>query len=329
MVEVARGADSTPGVTRPHIPIVTEEEPIEHEYQAILKPPVNGSEAMQAPQSDDSLDFVEAGSSGAHAPMSNEEVLVHQPPNGMCLDDDVLMVDEDGAVSMSSPKLNGNLVYGLGNPSTGLSQSDLSVSSSTGSNPGYSYGNQHSYTVESKGYQSSSPRFGDNADADGKSSAIHASEINDENHTKPIITAAIYKTDLSPTDVLNDSHADVDMDSIEEKESDEDQISVTEIPAPIEFETNANYQPSKVAHANGFATGLVTIPETNGKHHPEDINENEISESNEFDSLINLPPPPICDEIKHLNEITVIENGNMDSLPPPPPEVAAGVPDNS
>lgn len=38
-----------------------------------------------------------------------------------------------------------------------------------------------------------------------------------------------------------------------------------------------------------------------------------------FDSLMNLPDPPSMDEIKLLNEFAMVENNNMDSLPPPPP----------
>lgn len=289
-----------------------------------------------ATQSDDSIDFIEASSSGTHAPMNNEEVLVHQPPNGFYIDDDVLMVDEDGAVSMSSPKLNGNIIHDdkndFDNAQTGLSQSDLSISSSTGSNPGYSYGNQQPYMVDTNGYHSNSPRFTDKINSETKSKSIYMKDTitNDVNHTKPIITAAIYKTDLSPTDVLNDSNVDIEMNSIEEKNSDnEDQISVTEIPAPIEFNTNENiYKTCKTINENGFTTGLVTIPEINGKNHSDDINDNETSDINDFDSLINLPAPPTCDEIKHLNDIT-LENGNLDSLPPPPPEVTAGGPDHS
>lgn len=44
-----------------------------------------------------------------------------------------------------------------------------------------------------------------------------------------------------------------------------------------------------------------------------------------YDSLICLPSPPTIDEIKQLNDITLLENNNMDSLPPPPPpEVIEG-----
>lgn len=47
---------------------------------------------------------------------------------------------------------------------------------------------------------------------------------------------------------------------------------------------------------------------------------NEIIENGDgYDSLICLPAPPTIDEIKQLNDITLLENNNMDSLPPPPP----------
>lgn len=47
---------------------------------------------------------------------------------------------------------------------------------------------------------------------------------------------------------------------------------------------------------------------------------NDIIENGDgFDSLICLPAPPTIDEIKQLNDITLLDNNNMDSLPPPPP----------
>lgn len=47
---------------------------------------------------------------------------------------------------------------------------------------------------------------------------------------------------------------------------------------------------------------------------------NEIIENGDgYDSLICLPAPPTIDEIKQLNDITLLDNNNMDSLPPPPP----------
>lgn len=292
-------------------------------------------------------DYANAGSSNIHGFKNNEAVLVHQPPNGICGDDDVLMVDEDGAVSMSSPKLNGNGISTktlLGSTNTGLSQSDLSLSSSAGSNQGYCYGNQEVYTVESKAYSSTSPRFNS---IDVERLILHepnAEQINDEafeaelingniENSKPIITAAIYKSDSNPVEIGNCIEMEAEVN--ESKEILAEEITTETIPVPIGFATIEKQKAIEIdtnANNNG-----ISPSKTNGKFHPIEENDaikNETllnDETNEFDSLINLPaPPPGCDEYKHLNEFGSIDNGNLDSLPPPPPppEIAVGGPTN-
>lgn len=343
VVEVARGADSTVGMTKPHIPLAVPEDLHPSECQSQLNA-LTEELLAGIGQSMGHDDYAVAGSSGSHAhgSKSNEEVLVHQPPNGICADDDVLMVDEDGTVSMSSPKMNGNGMSSkalLGSTNTGLSQSDLSLSSSAGSNQGYSYGNQEVYTVEPKGYPSTSPRFnsiggqGMNSHQ-GNAEPINSKMVepqltngNDVVNSKPIITAAIYKSDSNSVEIGNCAEMEAEAEVNETKE-----ILAETIPVPIEFETAEN---KKVTiQIETIPTNGISTPKTNGKFHPieeSDVNENEIQslndESNEFDSLMNLPaPPPTCDEFKHLNEFGPHDNGNLDSLPPPPPEVAAGGP---
>lgn len=344
MVEVARGADSTVGMSKPHIPLAVAEDLHPSECQSQLNALTD--ELLAGIAHDD---YAVAGSSGSHVygSKSNEEVLVHQPPNGICADDDVLMVDEYGAVSMSSPKMNGNGMPSkalLGSTNTGLSQSDLSLSSSAGSNQGYSYGNQEVYTVESKGYPSTSPRFnpigaqGTNshdANAEQLNSEIVEPQFtngNDVVNSKPIITAAIYKCDSNSDEIGNCVEMEAEAEVNETKEILADELVSEPIPVPIEFET---IDKKKVTiQVETLPTNGISTPKTNGKFHPieeSDVNENEIQslndESNEFDSLMNLPaPPPTCDEFKHLNEFGPLDNGNLDSLPPPPPEVAAGGP---
>lgn len=349
MVEVARGADSTVGITKPHIPLAVAEDLYPAECQSQLNVHHSDEHHFMAglAQSVCIDDYAIASSSGnnGHGSKGNEEVLVHQPPNGICADDDVLMVDEDGAVSMSSPKFNGNGMSSkalLGSTNTGLSQSDLSLSSSTGSNQGYCYGNRDVYTVETKGYPSTSPRF--NA-TDVERSHDHETNVeqinfeivepelhngNDILNSKPIITAAIYKSESNPIEIGNG--IDMQTDVIKTKEIHIEEFAPETIPAPIEFETNEN---KKVIHVETIPTNDHSTPKTNGTFHSieeNDVNENEMSqneESNEFDSLMNLPaPPPTCDEYKHVNEFGQLDNGNLDSLPPPPPEVAAGGPSN-
>lgn len=346
VVEVARGADSTVGITKPHIPLAVAEDLHPAECQSQLNAHIADALLTGIAHSIGHDDYTVAGSSGSngHGSKSNEKVLVqcHQPPNGICADDDVLMVDEDGAVSMSSPKINGNGMSSkalLGSTNTGLSQSDLSLSSSTGSNQGYCYGNQEVYTVESKGYASTSPRYNaidterlhsNDTNAESANSDVGEAELTNGKaiaNTKPIITAAIYKSD---SNIEIEQCVEMEAEVNETKEICVEEFAPETISAPIEFKTIEN---QKVLQVETIPKNGISTPKTNGKFHPieeSDVNENEMSlndETNEFDSLMNLPaPPPTCDEYKHLNEFGPLDNGNMDSLPPPPPEVAAGGP---
>lgn len=348
VVEVARGADSTVGVTKPHIPLAVAEDLHPAECQSQLDALTEELMAGIA-QSVGMDDYAVASGSNGHGSKSNEEVLIHRPPNGICADDDVLMVDEDGAVSMSSPKVNGNDMSSkalLGSTNTGLSQSDLSMSSSAGSNQGYCYGNQEMYTVASKGYPSTSPRFHaidterlinshDADNAEPLNCEVVAPELtngNDVVNSKPIITAAIYKSNSSLIEIENCVEMEAEVN--ETKEIPGDELPLEPIPAPVEFDTTENQKVIQI-QVETIPTNGISMPKTNGKFHPideSDVNENEMSlneEPNEFDSLMNLPaPPPTCDDYKHLNEFGPLDNGNLDSLPPPPPEVAAGGPSN-
>lgn len=316
VVEVARGADSNACSINPHVPLVTQpDQPQENSDIEVV-----------------SNDFIKndydlTNDCGATFVNGNEEVLVHPPPNGIGSDDDVLTVDEEGAVSMSSPQFNGNangvsMKAMCGSTNTGLSQSDLSISSS-GSNQGYCYGSQQPYMIDPKGYQSNSPHPSssekeriiipepfDSVDMDRENA-------NDE-YCKPVITAAICK--VEPNNLV-EPQTTIDTDNNLESIVTNDTI----------------IQKSIDIHENGIKSiplGTVEkLPETNGKHHngENDYNENVtgIDETNEFDSLMNLPAPPTCDEIKQLNDITTMDNGNLDSLPPPPPpEIVSGGPIN-
>lgn len=115
--------------------------------------------------------------------LNNEEIQVHQPPQGIG-DDEILNVDDDGVISMSSRQLNGDdsMRPICGSANTGLSQSDLSISDSCGSNQGYCYGSQQPYTVETQGYQSSSPHLTNDV-----------KPVMSPSNSKPIIKSAIYK----------------------------------------------------------------------------------------------------------------------------------------
>lgn len=324
MVEVARGADSN--------------------STSILKSQISADHALQGqttivevPEVPDeqikTIDYASLNDNNACL-KSNEEVLVHQPPNGMCNDDDddVLMIDEDGAVSMSSPKLNGNKDRNIAAPqsniSTGLSQPDLSISSSGGSNRAYCYGAQETYTVETKGYQSSSPHRStphiDRALTPEPITVIsdteHVNELN-ANDIPPIAAPDEFNIDPLPIDSLNEYIIPTfdNNDTIATK--------LLKINAEIQNGNVEQEQYIEHVHQNGIKTESIVTSEINGKingNHQNGFNGDDRligDESNEYDSLMNLPAPPLCDDIKQFTDVTQMDNGNMDTLPPPPPEL--------
>lgn len=310
VVEVARGADSN------STPVLISPLPPDHALQG-------QSTIVEVPEEHaTNVDYASSNDGNGASLKSNEKVLVHPPPNGMCTDDDVLMIDEDGAVSMSSPKLNAHQINGAIAVNTGLSQSDLSISSSGGSNRAYCYGPQETYTVETKGYQSASPHQStphiDRVTPEPItviSDTEHTTEIN-ENDLAPIATTDEFIVDPLPIDNFNENITSV---------LDNDGILKKLLQNNVELD-NGN---ERIEHTqlNGIKTESIATTEINGKlngNHENGFNGNEhlIEESNEFDSLMNLPAPPPCDDIIQFNDITQLENGNIDTLPPPPPITA-------
>lgn len=335
VVEVARGADSntTPiqqinmnnngGAT---VAMTTEQifsnaVSLQAQQSAIVEMPEEQMKTIDYESSNDGIDH-------ASCSKSNEQVLVHPPPNGICNDDDILIIDEDGSVSMSSPKFNGNNynnnVCDPTNVNTGLSQSDLSVSSSDGSNRAYCYGTQEPYTVDTQGYQSLSPH-------------LHTIQVEQINITPEPITVISDNVEHANQINENDSQSIViddfnveplPIDSVNENENNVAPLAIIDnaitikmaLKTNIEIE-NGNIQQTETIHQNGFKSNVILNGKLNGEH-KNGFNGNDISidDSNEFDSLINLPAPPICDDIKQFTDVTALDNNNMDSLPPPPPE---------
>lgn len=249
----------------------------------------------------------------------NDEIQVHQPPPA---DDELLTVDEYGAVSMASQKINGKsdetMLPNCGNTNTGLSQSDLSISSSCCSNQGYTYGTQQHYTIDSKGYQTSSTHA--IIDVLPPKSDISLSSPNPPisntatPNFKPIIMAAIYKQesvdpgssypeDGRPGKLRTDKNALL--------------VKSPQSSATVNVDSISQW-PGKEEVLNEeqrlLGNGILTDIEENSNGDPS-ID----ADSGPFDSLLNLPAPPTIDEIKQLNDITLLDNNNMDSLPPPPP----------
>lgn len=189
---------------------------------------------------------------------------------------------------------------------TGLSQSDLSLTSSNSSNQNYSYGDKDTYQFEEKGYKGSSPKRIINVHCHDLKPLIENSPpapIGDRN--KPVITSAIFK---------NDSHEDG-----EPLKSDAQATQGNGVIPPPKDE---DVEKAKIHKINGIIKNgldeIISVPDEN-------CNDAIISppytngcngELN-MDSLSFLPAPP--EELS--NDQTILELTSLDSLPPPPPEM--------
>ena len=313
VVEVARGADSNHSCNGKLNHDKLNHNHVNHNYENNDYP---NSNSKKISRDDETL-------------LNNEDVQVHAPPfqTDGTSDDELLTVDEDGAVSMSSQKFNGDdsMRPICGSSNTGLSQSDLSISSSCGSNQGYTYGTQQAYTVDSKGYQSSSPHYTNDVQP------LIPSPQN--NSSKPIITAAIYKQDsIDPSSSYpEDGRAGklrTDKNAMLPENSPKSPISVKEESNDISKESKPIVEEQRIV-GNGVLASIAEGPVENCLSTPEKVALETVETG--FDSLINLPAPPSVDEIKQLSELTLSENNNMDSLPPPPPPelIVDGLPINA
>ncbi|KAG5683065.1 hypothetical protein PVAND_012371 [Polypedilum vanderplanki] len=169
---------------------------------------------------------------------------------------------------------------------TGLSQSDLSLTSSNSSNQNYTYGDRDAYQFEDKGYRGSSPKRIINVHCHDLKPLIENSppaQVDD----KPVITSAIYKEDNEP--LKSDIQATINGNS-------------------DEIITNGSSTP-KVHKINGIIlkNGLDEIISVSDENCNETIVKNDCN--GEMDSLSFLPAPPPAEE----NELMSMEN-----FPPPP-----------
>lgn len=372
VVEVARGADSNSTPIMANIAGAA----MAMEQMTVSPRQTQPTIVEVAEDQPKSVDY--ASSNDGNAPSctrSNEKVLVHPPPR---MEEDVLMIDEDGAVSMASPKHNGGTLDGAcggiatdgggsSSVNTGLSQSDLSVSSSGGSNR-YSYGQQESYAVAMKAHPTTvSPNKGiapialveqmelmdqiDSIEPESIEPGIPTPEpitvISDTEHEYEHEHESQINENGSPEHAL-DNNSTFKPEQIQTIDIiNENQISTTKdngciltkalkMNAEIENgngngNANSNGNDPQLYEQNhhqqnGFKSQSITNITTNGKQNGDlkngfNGNEHLMDDSSDFDSLMNLPAPPTCDEIKQFNDITTLDNGNMDSLPPPPPEI--------
>lgn len=185
---------------------------------------------------------------------------------------------------------------------TGLSQSDLSLTSSNSSNQNYTYGDKDAYQFEEKGYKGSSPKRVINVHCHDLKPLIENSPpapIEDLN--KPVITSAIFK---------NDSH--------ENGEPLKSDAQATEGNGIIPATNGEDLDSVKVHKVNGLISAMkngldeiISVPDENCNDAFTKIDCN--GELN-MDSLSFLPAPP-----EELSDQCILELTSMDSLPPPPP----------
>ncbi|CAO1407845.1 unnamed protein product, partial [Diamesa hyperborea] len=220
---------------------------------------------------------------------------------------------------------------------TGLSQSDLSLTSSNSSNQGYSYGNTDTYQFEEKGYKGSSPKRVINIHCHDLKPLIENSPPNDPN--KPVIKSAIYKDDTP--DIVKNAYAEggqvlkSDVQAFEDNET-RQKVEVNN------NHNNLNNNDIKVHKVNGIIPSMknglddiVSVPEEYSDNPIISAPPSLIAPLAKFecngevnmDSLSFLPAP--SDELtQQLNDI--LELNSMDSLsfpPPPPPTDMVIIPD--
>lgn len=172
---------------------------------------------------------------------------------------------------------------------TGLSQSDLSLTSSNSSNQNYSYGDKDTYQCEEKGYKGSSPKR----------------IINIHNHDlKPLIEnsppATMVTEKIIPSPHMKKKNFD---------NSDDEQPKVHQQPKLNGIIKNGHDEIISMTDENFNDT---PPPMMNGSCHAAEIN---------LDSLSSFPAPP--EDVNDPNSI--LELTSIDSLPPPPPEMTIEV----
>lgn len=272
IVESARGADQNGS----HKPSPLQQKPAE---APLVIPEEIKIDTLQS-------HFTPSSPEEEHKQPKPEQVEVHTPPAE--LKEDLIPKGPESAIC------NGT--------KTGLSQSDLSLTSSSSSNQNYTYGDKEAYQFEEKGYKSSSPKRIINVHChDLKPLIENSPPTTIEDLNKPVITSAIFKNE-SPDEA---EHLKSDVQAIEEN-------------GVIPTTNGEDLDKAKVHKVNGFITTMkngldeiISVPDENCNDAFTKIDCN--GELN-MDSLSYLPAPP-----EELNDQCILELTSMDSLPPPPP----------
>lgn len=277
IVEAARGADQNGS----HKPSPLQQKPAE---APLVIPEEIKIDTLQS-------HFTPSSPEEEHKQPKPEQVEVHTPPRDV-------EAKEEGVKKDPEPVIcNG--------AKTGLSQSDLSLTSSNSSNQNYTYGDKESYQCEEKGYKGSSPK---------RIISVHCHDLKPliensppapvEDLNKPVITSAIFK---------NDSHDD--------REYLKSDSLAVEQNGDVPSKKDEDLDKAKIHKINGLImkNGLdeiISVPDENFNDAYTKIDCN--GDSNGFESLSYLPAPP--EELSNDHN-GILELTSMDSLPPPPPEM--------
>lgn len=284
VVEVARGIDSTSS---------------KQQLLPTADSNVTGLDATELPFDS------KMASNGVHLlnehslPPSHEQVQIHAPPQdfaGVPASAPLHLIEEAEEQALEGEAQVGEAAGAAEiRACTGLSQSDLSSTSSGDSNKRYSYGNQELYVIEQPGYATSSPTaqpiLASPQPHQEQDQELEVEQAKDESppEKEPRDTPPETKAEIAPAEK-----------SLEAEKADIQPPIKEEAVEPIKQEI-AEKEPETAA-----------IPETQP--------EVDIEPEANYDSLMSLPAPPTTDEINsELGDYTLLESNQLDSLPPPPP----------
>ncbi|XP_026848423.1 uncharacterized protein LOC6600458 [Drosophila persimilis] len=276
-------------------------------------------------------------------PPSHEQVQIHAPPSDFAnpipapsnptVGVGVLHLIEEAEEQMLEDAARPHQEGAIAIAQTGLSQSDLSSTSSTDSNKRYSYGNQELYVIEQSGYATSSPT------AQPILPSIKPKEHVEDDQ------GPIGGEQNDPTVVLDTQKPETKNDSEEqqtneqnqpEKATDPEQKTDPELTTESKIDSEIKLSPGKIPELEmqgkpdpemktkpepekPSETQFELNEEAKPEQEPEIVAEMDLEPENTYDSLMSLPAPPSTEEIKELNDFSLIESNQLDSLPPPPP----------
>lgn len=235
-----------------------------------------------------------------------EQVEVHTPP--------VEIKDSAEPVVASTKETDPVICNGN---KTGLTSSDLSLTSSNSSNQNYTYGERDSYNYEDKGYRGSSPKRIINIHCHDLKTVIENSPPAPQivhpptNANKPIITSAIYKNDSQ------DDAEQLKSDIMAVEENNNVNVSnglngVKGTPDVAKVHGKMNGIIPSAMKSNGLDE-IIAVPDENCNDTIIPMKAPlECNGDLTMDSLSFLPAPP-------PEELVNEELTSMDTFPPPPP----------